>query len=644
MTSPGKKVRGTVIFTTKKGKNVYLELHLQNLLHEPVIESIVVYFRDITKRIKTRKNLIYIANHDELTGLPNSNFLKRLLRNKCQMAKKKQEEFILMMLDIDDLKYLNCSLGYDIGDQLIVEFVKRLKVHLDNNIFLCRYSEDHFAFIAEGLNNFKEYENLAEKILCLFSQPFKINNYVINVSANMGISVYPRDGEDEETLRKNAKVAILGAKKEGKNKFKIYSSDLNIQNYKDFILRSDLFHALEKEQLKIYYQPIINLKTSEIIAAEALLRWEHPEWGIVSAEEFISLAEETGLIVDIFSWLLREICGTYQKWLNEGLPSIKIAVNFSSVQFFESNFVNSIKNTIEEFRLEPNFLIMEITENVLMKNLNKINTDFEELRSLGIKLAIDDFGNGYSSLPYLCSLKIDHIKLADSFIKNAIKDKTSIVITGSILKMARDLNLKLVAKGIENWEQLSYLKDLNCRFGQGFLYSKPLGPEEFQKLLAKRKCKPTLSGGAEKSVRGKRRYFRVDFYQLLEAEMTILSIRGKNVNVGNTKVLIENMGPGGLRFISNIRFPVEKFFILQFTTELLGEKIKVYGYPVWGEKLENNLYQYGLEFTIDENERMELTRLLNQVQIKMRKNVLFAEGNFVPQNPGVYFKMNDVSY
>ena len=259
------------------------------------------------------------------------------------------------------------------------------------------------------------------------------------------------------------------------------------------------------------------------------------------------------------------------------------------------------------------------------------------MRALGIQVALDDFGTGFSPLAYLYSFKFDYLKIDGLFIKNAILEETSNIITSSIIKTARNLKIKVVAEGIENWEQLSYLKDLNCHTGQGYLYSKPVALEDFEKILAKKRCRPKPSN-KKVPIKEKRRFFRIKFRQLLEAVMTILTIRGKNVNVGNTKVLVENIGPGGLCFISNIRFPVERYFILQFSTQLIDENIKVYGYPVWAEEIDDNLYKYGIEFTIDENERMDLTKILNQVQIKMKNNILCAEGDFISISPNAYFK------
>lgn len=544
-----------------------------------------------------------------------------------------------MMLDISGLKHVNYSLGYQFGDKLIVEIVHRLKNILGEDNFLSRYAGDHFAIILPNLESYEEYINIIKAIIDLFSKPFKIEEYTLDISTNIGIRRCDDDVQDIDSLRKQAKVALLMAKREGKNTYRFYSSDLDAKNYKEFTLRDDLHYAIERQQLKIYYQPIINLKNDEILAAEALIRWEHPEWGIVPSDEFISLVEETGLITDIGKWAFKKVCEDYKRWVYKGLPSIKVSVNFYGAQFLESNFVKNIKDTIAAYKLKHEFLIVEISKTTLSKNINKLKSDIEGLQSLGIEVALDDLGTGFSSLSILSDLNFDIFKINDSFIKNIPTDSISNAITKYIINMAKELKIKLVAEGVENWDQGLYLKNLNCTAVQGLLYSEPIPLEDFEKNLAKKKWKPKVFKSTMiLPQEDRRKFFRIRFNQLLEADMTILEIRGKKLDIGNTKVLIKNMGPGGLCFISNVRFPAERGITLQFTTELLEEELKVDGCIVWAEEKKNNLYEYGVEFTIDENGRSDLIMELNKVQIKMRNNILFAEGSFTSDSYIQYFK------
>lgn len=324
--------------------------------------------------------------------------------------------------------------------------------------------------------------------------------------------------------------------------------------------------------------------------------------------------------------------------MDSGLLDIKVSVNFSSIQFLENNFVDKIIKTIDEFGLDPHFLIMEITESILMGKTDKINKDFIKLQSYGIQIALDDFGTGYSSLAYLNSFNIDILKIDGSFTKKIPFDKTSTVLVNFIINVAKELNIKLVAEEIDNWDQLTYLKEFKCFCGQGYIYSKAIPKEEFEKILVKGICKPILVSNFNKSsIENRRKFFRINFYQLLEGNLTILRINGKEINVGNTKVLIKDIGPGGLCFISNLQLPAEEGIILQFITQLVEDEIKVHGHPVWIEEMEDGLYEYGINFTMDENDRVDLIKTLNQVQIKMRNDILFADGSFIKGSPLAYF-------
>jgi len=584
------------------------------------------------------KRIVYIATHDELTGLPNSVYLKEKIKLQCQSSEEKHETFALMMLDIDRFKYINDALDYGLGDQLIIQISQRLKNNLDGDKFICRYLGDQFAIIVPGLSE-EGYMGVAKSIIDLFIYPFKLDKYELYITVCIGVSIYPEDGKDYTSLLKHADIALLRAKEEGGNKYKFYSSNMSINSYKQLMLRNDLHKVIEKDEIKVFFQPIVNLKTNDILAAEALIRWEHPVWGLVSPGEFVSLAEESGFIVNLGRWMLREVCRIYKKWMDDGLPAIKVSINYSSIQFFESNFVENIKNTIDEFELNPDFLIIEITESILIVNMHRVTSHIKDLQALGIQVAIDDFGTGVSCLAYLNKFNIDILKIDRSFIKNAISDENSSIITRMVISMAREMRIKLVAEGVENWDQLSYLRRLNCHAGQGYLYGKPVSEQLFAKVLARKKCKPIRANNSNlKPYEERRKFFRVNLHQLLEADMTILEIGGKKANVGNTKVVIRDIGPGGLRFVSNIKLPLKRDLVLQFTTELLGKEIRVYGCPVWIEEILDQLYEYGIEFTFDENDRSALTGVLNQVQVKIRRNPGFADGRFVTEPLAVYFK------
>ncbi|MGI6332459.1 MAG: EAL domain-containing protein [Zhaonellaceae bacterium] len=552
----------------------------------------------------------------------------------CQESPE-QAPFALMILDIDSFNYINYALGYSLSDQLIIEVAKRLNSHFGEEELVFHFSGDQFALIVQSLSKLEEYREFAQKVIQLLSQPFKVDNYELHITVSIGISIYPRDGKDWEQLIKYAHIALLRAKNEGKNKYKFYSPDIDIHSYKQFELHNDLPKAIENGELNLYYQPIVNLKNNQILGAEALVSWEHPSWGTVAARQFTALAEETGLIVTIGKWLLREVCKTYKQWLKDKLPKIKVSISISKSQFFEKDFVENVKGIIAEFGLEPDFLIMEISGKNLPET-DKIASDLQKLQALGIEIALVEFGT--TCLASLNSLKIDYLKINRAISKNILTDPTHAVTTKYLIKTAQELEIKFIAAGIETSEQLAYLRRLKCLLGQGAIYSRPLPAKDFEKILNKKKCKPQAYVRDEKAdYEEKREFFRINFHSLLEGEMTILKLKGKNVNVGNTKVLIKDIGPGGLCFISNIKLPVEKYLILQFTTQLLDTEIKVTGYPVWLKEMDDDLYKYGIEYVIDENERIDLVKIFNQVQIKMKHDILFAEGSFVSSSPAAYF-------
>jgi EAL domain-containing protein (putative c-di-GMP-specific phosphodiesterase class I) len=431
------------------------------------------------------------------------------------------------------------------------------------------------------------------------------------MTVSMGISMYPFDERDPDLLINYANISLLRSKHEGKNRYKFYSSDIGIQIYKQVVLRNDLLKAIERNQFQVYYQAQVKLESSDILAAEALIRWDHPEWGMVSPNEFISLAEETGFIINLGNWMLHEVCRNYKKWMEQGMAPIKVSVNYSSIQFFERNFVENIINIINEYELNPHFLIMEITESVFMKNPEKAIVDIKRLQAEGIQVALDDFGTGFSSLSYLNSFNIDILKIDRSFIKNVMLDDASTIITRSVIDLAQELRIKLVAEGIENWEQLSYLKDLNCYTGQGFLYNKPMPPEEFEELLVMEKCVPTQLVQEKKEGREQRKYLRIKLPKVLEAEMSIAEIPGQKFKIGAMKVEVKNISSEGLCFTAGIRLPVNKELLLQFIIPTNdGKEAKICGYPVWAQEAEDNMYEYGVEFDHAPKEKLDLTAAL----------------------------------
>ena len=647
---------GVITFAGKGDKPIYLEVHIQNFLDHPIIQGLVLDFRDVTNRIIMQRKIEKMASYDETTSLPKPNQFKKELTEKCLKADRNQHSLIVMMLDFEGFKEINDSLGFVVGQQLIVQIVMRLRGLLGKDTLISRYSEDHFAIAIEGLINLESYEARVAEMIEFFHRSFKIDIYEFDINVNVGVSVYPlemeakevdtEDGQAEaeqalddiEKLIKYANMALVWSKKEGKNRYRFYSSELNIQNYKQLQLRHDLRMAVKRDQFMVFYQPMVRLKNNQILAIEALIRWNHPDWGIVSPEEFIYLAEETGAIVEMGKWMLRKVCEDHRYWMLKGYEPVHISVNFSSIQFYERDFVENITDVLVEYEVDPQYLIVELTESLIIENANKAIADIEKLQRAGIKVALDDFGTGYSSLSYLQHFNIDIIKMDGSFLKNIMADRTTAIIAEAIINLTKELRIKLVCEGIENWEQLSFLRENNCFAGQGYLYSRPVPFLKIDALLEKGRCRPVFSNTTVRPQAERRKYFRQAFREFLKTDLRILKIKDKKMNVGNSKALIKDLGPGGLCFVSNIQFPLERDFTLEFNTTLLGHELSAIGTPVWSREVADSLFEYGVKFMMAETEAEELMRILYEVQVKMKKNILFADGSFTDKTAYQYFE------
>lgn len=630
------KATRDIRLTSKDGGSLYVEFTMRNYLRDSAVQGIVVNFRDITKRVLYEQRILYLSDHDVLTGLPNKQRLEEEIRALLE-SKDLKNSFALMMLDIEDEKYIRDTLGYAVLEKYVQKIAGMLQSYCKDKVYLCRYSESRFVILVKSADDEAVYNKTVTEIQDLFSQGLLVDNYELDVDFFFGISLYRRDLPLDLSLLKQAETALYMAKTEGKGKVKYYSSDVDIQSYKQYVLRTDLKKSIINEELILNFQPIVSMREDKVLGAEALVRWVHKEWGVVSPAEFITMAEETGFIIPLGNWVLQEVCRFYRDWRMEGGKSFKISVNFSSIQLLESGFVENLLETVRSYGLEPDFLILEITENVLITEMEKIAEDLKRLRSHGILIALDDFGTGYSSLSYLASLHIDILKIDGQFTRRIHVDEASTIIIRHIIKMAQDLKLKLVAERVETFQQYSFLKELKCYTAQGYFYSPPVALPEFRRILEKEILKPVLKIGRD-LLEDRRKFFRLEFHDLLETTLSIQKIAGRSVQVGNTKVLVKNIGPGGLCFISSIRFPVDQDVLFRFTAELSKEQLVAEGQVVWSSERDDDLFEYGVEFLCDENERSALVRLLGRIQILMKNDLLFSDGSFTSVSPNLYFK------
>jgi diguanylate cyclase (GGDEF)-like protein/PAS domain S-box-containing protein len=621
----------------KNGESVYLNVtSIPNVINGQITE-IYVMAKDITKQRNIQESNAFWAYHDSLTGLPNRRWLDERLKNEVNIANKNNHKLAVMYLDLDRFKSINDTLGHPIGDNLLEQIADRLKGIIQSENLLARMGGDEFMILIPMIESVEESTELAKKLLGSLEKPFFIGEYELYVTASAGISIYPTDGNSAEHLMKNADIALYRAKDQGRNNYQIYSTSMNARTFQSFLLEKDLRKALIENELELYFQPRVDAKTGKILSAEALLRWNHPQLGMIPPSEFIPLAEEAGIILNINNWIKRKVCEQLAKWREVGIPLLPISINMNSQQFLKKDLLRSVSEILKQYHLEGKWIEFEITENTLMRNEEIVIQTLDELRRMGIKIFIDDFGTGYSSFSYLKSFKFDGIKIDRSFISNISNESENSAITSAMIKMAHILNMEVVAEGVETEEELLFLRGQNCEQIQGFLFSKPVPVKEFERQLLNG-ILPPVSQKSE-VIENKRKYFRIKLDFPLAANMTIVKIGDKKVEVGKSEVLIENIGPGGLRFLSNLKLLVHPTIIFSLETQILGENIQFYGKILWNGKWDEEINQYGLEFTLTEKQRTHLTKLLNNFSLHLRKSPLVPECRFINMSKKNFFKL-----
>ena len=379
---------------------------LTNLLHDPAVKAIKINARNITENKLAEKKIYEISNYDSLTGLPNQKMFKILLINELKEARKFNTSVALLLIELHGLKFVNDSLGTMVGDTLLIKVVQRLNEFVGTKGILSRLAGVEFMIIYPNTEK-SQIHPISEEILRLFQQPFIIEGYELFINVNIGISFFPESGERALELFKNAYAAVNQASDKGRNKYQIYSENMNIETYKRFHLKNDLQKAVNNGEFYVEYQPKIETKTNKIIGVEALVRWEHPKWGIVSPDEFITLAEENGFITTLGKMVLQSACQQNKAWQLQGLPPVKVSVNFSPLQFLQTDLIQMVEEVLQQTQLEARWLEIEITENALLNNESIVMDKLTALQSMGITIALDDFGTGYASLSYLKKLKAD---------------------------------------------------------------------------------------------------------------------------------------------------------------------------------------------------------------------------------------------
>jgi len=437
--------------------------------------------RDEAEQVARRME--FHAHHDALTGLPNRILLNDRLRLELAHAQREQFMLAVLFLDLDRFKVINDSLGHATGDQLLQVVSQRLLGCLRAGDTVARLGGDEFMILLPRIRGAADAGYVGNKVIESLTEPVFCDGHELHITTSVGISIYPYDGVDVDTLVKHADISMYRAKEMGRNKLVYFTTDMNASSRKRLTLESNLRTALDNNEFSLHYQPMIDIKYNRILGFEALLRWNNPDLGTVSPVEFIQLAEESGLIWSIGEWMLHNAFGQLKEWHDAGFPELEMAVNLSSAQITRPGFESTVESAMFEADISPERVVLEITENVAMKNIESSAATLRKLRDMGVSIAMDDFGTGYSSLSHLRRLPIDTIKLDQSFVREIPDNKEDVLIAEAIIAMAKSLGMTLVVEGIEQTQQLDFFKQHGCRYAQGFLFSKPLAAEEIADLL-----------------------------------------------------------------------------------------------------------------------------------------------------------------
>ncbi|MHB0888843.1 putative bifunctional diguanylate cyclase/phosphodiesterase [Acidithiobacillus sp.] len=435
---------------------------------------------------KAKVRMAHLSQHDALTDLPNRILLNDRLGQAIALARRQGKQLAVMFLDLDRFKHINDSLGHAVGDHLLQSVAKRLTAGVRSSDTVCRQGGDEFVILLADVEHAGDAALSAQKILAALTAPHHINQRELHVTVSIGISIYPQDGQDADTLIKSADTAMYHAKEGGRNNYQFFEPEMNVQAVERHTIEGGLRRALERQEFMLHYQPKINLESGTISGVEALVRWQHPQRGLILPEQFVWIAEDCGLIVPIGVWVLREACRQARTWQDAGLPPIPVAVNISAVQFRHKDFLESLAAILKDTGLAPRYLELELTESVLMHDADFTTSVLKALKAMGIRLAIDDFGTGYSSLSYLTRFPIDTLKIDQSFLRditNATADSDDAAIVAAVVSMGKSLNQRVIAEGVETREQLAFLQAQGCGEGQGFYFSRPVTAEELAELL-----------------------------------------------------------------------------------------------------------------------------------------------------------------
>jgi diguanylate cyclase (GGDEF)-like protein/PAS domain S-box-containing protein len=554
--------------------------------------------------------------HDPATGLGNRKMLEAKIASCLQDSPKRM--FAVLLFQFDKLKSIAEVLGVKNEQKLLKILLDRLqdmKIPYDH---LYRLDSTVFGLFLPNIRDEEEPKKTAQRMIANLEAPVPLENYEFLFPVKIGISRYPNDGSAGEELINRAEIALNHAEDYGEERIKFYFPAMDIEARHVFQTEADLKKAIRQNELTLLFQPKVNAKNNAIVGAEALVRWNHPERGLIPADQFIRIAEKSELIDEIGDWVLKQTCKILADWTKRKLPAVPISINISPKRFLKGDYPGLVRNVIRRWGIDPGLLEIEITETSLMENKAVVTDAIQQIRQLGIKFSLDDFGTGFSSINYLKQFRtIDTLKIDKSFIAKIDEDPQMSAIVKSFIMLAKGLDMEVIAEGVETAGQLKFLTDNDCPVVQGFIYSKPLFLSDFEGLLREGEIRPKIGSATDIMENDRRGYFRVNFPSRKKGWLTVKAVRGKSVNAGKAPIDIKNIGGGGLCFLSDLDLPAGNQMLLAFGFELKDDPFVLNGHIIWKKKLRKG-FEYGAEFIIDENERARLIKDLNQVLVSQR--------------------------
>lgn len=629
----GEKIQEIYAITCQNGEKKWLlEQIIPRFNQQGDVTNVFGLVLDITREIAMEQELLYLAQYDALTGLPNQTKMRKVLGQYTT----KQEPFTILNIDIDRFHVINNSLGYSTGNEALKILAQRLKQITPQNGEIARMSNNNFLMLVPHIWQ-KEIITLAEQILKTIQQPFTIQEFELNVTASIGISFYPAEAGDERTLLEKAYNALQEAKKKGKNTYELSSHVASISTFKQYMLERDMRKAITEKQFAVFYQPQVDTRKGLLTGAQAFIRWNHPDWGLVMPDEFLPLAEENHLINPITDWLLEKVLQSMQEWQAEQLSLKPITVIIPALRLLKKGFYDLVIRLLEQYNINPAFLRFEMNQNTFLHE-DIIHESIEAFKQLGIQVVVADFGKGHSSLDYIRKIRPNILKVNKVFVQNLFEENSiDDAIIKSTIYLAKSLSMEVIAEGVETVEQLEFLKQLECDAVQGYIFSKPAKESTFKAILKTGYVIPKSKYKRAVTVE-RRQYYRYRFQHLLQGFLTITEFNGQAITLGKTPVLIENISLGGVKILSNLKLPVHQDMKFNVTFNIMGEHFEVAGQLRWWEEKKLDVFGYGIHFMTNINVENRLAATINKLSRYERKMEAIPNTLFIYTEPHKYFR------